>query len=399
MTVASSQRRRASRSTGRHRWTTWGSLATGFIATGSPAGSSTPTSATISGLVCGRSYQLAVDARDAAGNRSARAGIVASTSPCSDTQPPSVPPALAQAGATETTAWINWGASTDNVGVAGYGVYVGQRCDGSRRSRATRSPGSPAARATRWRRRLRRGGEPSDRAQRPARGDEPRVRATRASVAPSGLATSAVTTSTVTLSWNASSDNVAVTGYGRYRDGALVSSGPARATCLPASPAERATRLASTRTTLRATAPRSASTSATTSACPLRLGGGGSASVYLSPAGSDSNACTQAAPCKGFDRGYRVAAPGGVVEVAAAPTRRRRSRPTARRRSASDVVFRPAGGASVVLGDLTVLADHVEIRDLTVNEQRLDQDQRPTTSRCATSTCSASSSKAPPTSR
>ena len=66
----------------------------------------------------------------------AQAGIVASTSPCPDTQPPSVPPALAQAGATETTAWISWGASTDNVGVAGYGVYVAGVRVGSHDSRA-----------------------------------------------------------------------------------------------------------------------------------------------------------------------------------------------------------------------------------------------------------------------
>ena len=94
------------------------------------------TNATFSGLVCGRSYQLAIDARDANGNRSAQAGIMASTSPCPDTQAPSVPPALTQAGATETTAWISWGASTDNVGVAGYGVYVAGVRVGSTSSRA-----------------------------------------------------------------------------------------------------------------------------------------------------------------------------------------------------------------------------------------------------------------------
>ena len=59
------------------------------------------------------------------GNRSTQAGIAASTSPCPDTQPPSTPSALAQVGATTTSASISWGASSDDVGVAGYGVYLG----------------------------------------------------------------------------------------------------------------------------------------------------------------------------------------------------------------------------------------------------------------------------------
>ena len=43
--------------------------------------------------------------------------------------------------------------------------------------------------------------------------------------APVGLAASGQTQTQVTLSWNASSDNVGVTGYSRYQNGTLVSSG------------------------------------------------------------------------------------------------------------------------------------------------------------------------------
>jgi hypothetical protein len=38
--------------------------------------------------------------------------------------------------------------------------------------------------------------------------------------------------------------------------------------------------------------------------------------LYLSPSGQDSNPCTQAAPCRSLGHGYRVAPPGGIVEVA-----------------------------------------------------------------------------------
>jgi Bacterial TSP3 repeat len=43
----------------------------------------------------------------------------------------------------------------------------------------------------------------------------------------------------------------------------------------------------------------------------------GSANVYLSPSGSDSAACSQAAPCQSMARGYAVAAAGQVVQLAA----------------------------------------------------------------------------------
>ena len=88
------------------------------------AGSSSVTNATFSGLACGRSYLLAVDAYDASGNRSARSSVVTSTSPCPDTTPPSAPTGLTQTSNTETTIGLDWNAATDNVGVAGYGVYL-----------------------------------------------------------------------------------------------------------------------------------------------------------------------------------------------------------------------------------------------------------------------------------
>ncbi|WP_157494063.1 GEVED domain-containing protein [Fulvivirga imtechensis] len=42
-----------------------------------------------------------------------------------DTQPPSAPGSLTASGVTTTTATLSWTASTDNVGVTGYDVYLG----------------------------------------------------------------------------------------------------------------------------------------------------------------------------------------------------------------------------------------------------------------------------------
>jgi chitodextrinase len=62
---------------------------------GTLTGTGPGTSFTFTGLACGKSYTLAVDAVDAGGNRSARTSVVASTSPCTDTTPPPSSPVAA----------------------------------------------------------------------------------------------------------------------------------------------------------------------------------------------------------------------------------------------------------------------------------------------------------------
>jgi hypothetical protein len=87
------------------------------------AGTTSTTGYTVAGLACGTSYNLVVDATDAAGNCSARATMSTSTSACPDTTPPSTPTALAANSATQTSITLGWTASTDDVAVTGYGVY------------------------------------------------------------------------------------------------------------------------------------------------------------------------------------------------------------------------------------------------------------------------------------
>ena len=89
---------------------------------GTLSGSTSSTSYGVSGLVCGTSYTFAVDAFDAAGNRSVRTSITGSTAPCGDGTAPSVPATLSSS-ATQSSITLTWAASTDNVAVAGYGLY------------------------------------------------------------------------------------------------------------------------------------------------------------------------------------------------------------------------------------------------------------------------------------
>ncbi|MEU4231178.1 fibronectin type III domain-containing protein [Nonomuraea sp. NPDC026600] len=77
----------------------------------------------VTGLTAGQTYVIGVDARDAAGNRSPRAqiNVVAEV----DVTPPTVPPNLRVVEASHTSITVAWDASSDSVGVAGYGVFVG----------------------------------------------------------------------------------------------------------------------------------------------------------------------------------------------------------------------------------------------------------------------------------
>ena len=111
----------------------------GHYRNGAAVGSGSGLSATIGGLSCGSTYTFEIDAYDAAGNRSNRSSLLASTSACpppSDGLAPSVPGGLVAGSVSGSSVSLSWDASTDNVGVAGYGVYSGGSLLGSTASRS-----------------------------------------------------------------------------------------------------------------------------------------------------------------------------------------------------------------------------------------------------------------------
>lgn len=94
----------------------------------------------------------------------------------------------------------------------------------------------------------------------------------------------------------------------------------------------------------------------------------GAADLFLSATGSDSAACSAAAPCKSLDRAYQVAAPGDVVELAAGSYGGQTIQRDAGFASTEDVTFRPAPGASVTLGTVTVNASHVTLEGMNATD-------------------------------
>ncbi|MCP4310824.1 MAG: T9SS type A sorting domain-containing protein [Bacteroidetes bacterium] len=69
-------------------------------------------------------YKFNVQAFDAAGNFSALSDPIVQTTSGPDTQPPSRPDGVEPTSVTETTISIQWNASTDNIGVEQYLIYL-----------------------------------------------------------------------------------------------------------------------------------------------------------------------------------------------------------------------------------------------------------------------------------
>ena len=194
----------------------------GLFLNGKTTATTPETRYTFGSLACGTGYLVGVDVYDAAGNHSQPTSTTVSTSACSDLSPPTVPATIKLAAATETSVVLSWQASSDNIGVVGYGLYVGGFRVGSTSEPAATltslgcgrsyevgidavdAAGNRSARAS------------SYFSTSPCPGDK------IAPSQPNRLAVGAATTSSITLSWAASTDNIGVSGYGLYRGSSRV---------------------------------------------------------------------------------------------------------------------------------------------------------------------------------
>jgi hypothetical protein len=77
---------------------------------------------------------MAVEAEDVAGNTSGSASINVTTLANPDVTPPSTPTSLAASNTTQTATDLSWNASSDNVGVDHYNVYINGGLDGTSNS-------------------------------------------------------------------------------------------------------------------------------------------------------------------------------------------------------------------------------------------------------------------------
>jgi chitodextrinase len=278
------------------------------------AGSPTATSYTFTGLACGTSYTLGVDAADAAGNRSGKAAMTASTSACSDTQAPSAPTGLVLSSSTVTSISVTWAASTDNVGVAGYGAYKNAVLAGSPTATSYTFAGLACGTSYTL------GVDAVD-----AAGNRSAQAATSLSTSactdttppstPTGAATSGVGQTSLTLSWTASSDNVGVTGYRLYQNGTQVGTSLSTSYLYGGLACGTSYTLGLAAVDAAGNVSGTATLSGSTSACST--GGSATANIFVSTV-NDSDSCTRSSTALLYTNaaGHICATPAKACQIA-----------------------------------------------------------------------------------
>jgi chitodextrinase len=333
---------------------------------GSLVSSGTGTSFAFTGLSCGTSYTLAVDAYDAAGNRSGKGQLTASTSACpADSTPPSVPGNFAASSATQTSITLTWTASTDNVGVSGYTAYNGTTGLGNTSATTFNVSGLSCGTSYSL------GVDAYDAAgNRSAKAVLSTSTApcpdTVAPTAPTNLVANANTTSSITLAWTASLDNVGVAGYGVYNGATNV--GTATVATFTVTGLSCGTGYTLAVDAFDAAGNRSgkAQISASTASCappPPPPSGSGVANVWVDGSGGSclrvgvAAGYVDAQACGSLDAAYQKASAGDLVLVKGG------SYPdqTINNRSGlGAVTIRPAAGESVTInGCLSVLSQNL----------------------------------------
>ncbi|MFL6114708.1 MAG: glycoside hydrolase family 6 protein [Catenulispora sp.] len=142
-----------------------------------------------------------------------------------DTTPPSVPTGLKTTATTSSTIALSWTASTDNVGVTGYAIYRGTTQIGTSTTTTFTDTGLTAStQYTYTVKAFDAAGNSSAASTAVTATTSGETGDTTPPSMPTGLTASNITTSSITLSWTASTDNVGVTGYDVYRGTALAGS-------------------------------------------------------------------------------------------------------------------------------------------------------------------------------
>jgi hypothetical protein len=81
--------------------------------------------------------------------------------------------------------------------------------------------------------------------------------------------------------------------------------------------------------------------------------------VFVAPGGSDNNACSQASPCRTFDRAYHLALPGQTVRVVGGTyPAQQLTRDATKVNASSNVVFQSVAGQLAVVSGLTLADVH-----------------------------------------
>ncbi len=185
----------------------------------------TTTSATINTLAPETEYSITLKAIDAATNKSSLSTPVSvTTEALPDTEIPSIPLSVIATATGMYSVDLNWSASTDNVGVVAYEIFMNGNYYNSVSTSATVSI-TNLTRNTSYSFYVLAKDAASNRSPASAITSVTTLSDTEAPTIPAGVIAIATGTTSFDVSWNASTDNVAVTGYNLYVDGTLYSLG------------------------------------------------------------------------------------------------------------------------------------------------------------------------------
>jgi chitodextrinase len=190
---------------------------------GTQVGTSASNSYSDTGLTASTQYSYTIAAYDAAGNASAQGGAVnVITMSASDTQAPTVPTNFAAAVISTTQINLSWTASTDNVAVTGYKIYRNGTQIGISASNSYSSTGLNASTQYSYTVSAYDAAGNASAQCASVSATTQTVSDTQAPTVPSGLTATAIYSSQINLSWNASTDSTGVVGYRVYRNGTQI---------------------------------------------------------------------------------------------------------------------------------------------------------------------------------
>ncbi|NBI29644.1 fibronectin type III domain-containing protein [Chengkuizengella marina] len=190
---------------------------------GNLVGSSNSTHFTVTGLSPDTTYTFTITAKDVSGNVSNESIPLLVTTAGPDIEPPTIPTNLAATVITQSTVNISWNASSDNLGVLEYDVYMDSNFIGSTTDTFYVVNGLNAE--TNYVFTV----SAKDAAGNKSGESEPLSVTTESPdteppTAPTNLNASNVTQSSVNINWTSSTDNVGVAEYDVYMDSSLVGS-------------------------------------------------------------------------------------------------------------------------------------------------------------------------------
>jgi pullulanase len=190
-----------------------------ILRNGTKVGTSATTSYTDSGLSVATAYTYAVSAYDAAGDTSATSASIFVTTAAA-VVPPTAPTGLTAGTVTSSSAALSWTASTSSAGVAGYNILRNGTKVGTSTTTSYTDSGLSAATAYTYT------VSAYDASGNTSSASSSITVTTLAVVvpptAPTGLTAGTITSSSVALSWTASTSSAGVAGYNILRSGVKV---------------------------------------------------------------------------------------------------------------------------------------------------------------------------------